>query len=80
MARIPLKVVVDDDHILQTEKLSQAAARAGLSVESVMPEIGVIYGSGEESLIDTLSQVEGVQDVDRETDFQLPPMSESIPQ
>jgi hypothetical protein len=40
----------------------------------------VIYGSGEESLIDTLSQVEGVQDVDRETDFQLPPMSESIPQ
>lgn len=80
MARIPLKVVVDEDHISQTEKLSRTAALAGLDVESVIPEIGVIYGSGEESLIDTLSQVEGVQNVDRESAFQLPPMSESVPQ
>lgn len=80
MTRIPLKVVVDDDHILHTEKLSQTVARAGLNVESVIPEIGIIYGSGDESLIDTLSQVEGVQEVGRETAFQLPPMSESIPQ
>jgi hypothetical protein len=80
MARISLKVVLDDAHISQTEKLSRTAAGAGLDVESVIPEIGVIYGSGDESLIDTLSRVEGVQDVDREAAFQLPPMSEIVPQ
>ncbi len=80
MPDIALKVIVDDDHLQQTTAVSKLAEQAGLHVESVVPEIGVIYGSGDEALLETLAQVEGVQKVDREATYQLPPVSEKTPQ
>ncbi|WP_414833316.1 hypothetical protein [Afifella sp. YEN Y35] len=80
MADIALKVVVDEAHIGKTDVVSRSAVKVGMRVESIVPEIGVIYGSGDETLLASLAKVEGVQKVDKETSFCLPPCSEKVPQ
>lgn len=80
MARIPIKVVVDDEHLDQTEALSRLCARLGLDVEAVIADAGTIFGTADESVLGELSQLEGVEEASAERRIHLPPLSEDVPQ
>lgn len=80
MAEISIKVVIDDAHLDQTETLSHRCEELGLHVQTVIPEIGTIFGTADESLLDKLCNLEGVENATTERGYQLPPMSEDVPQ
>lgn len=80
MAHISMTVTLDDDHLAQAQQMSDAFEGMGLRVERVMPEIGVITGSGEEALLDRLRALDGVAEARPERGARLPPFSERVPQ
>lgn len=80
MSRNNYAVVIDDGHFDATTAIAETLAKQGFQVESIMPEIGAIYGSAEEGIMPRLKAIEGVEDVRREKTVQLPPFSERVPQ
>lgn len=80
MARISMTVTLDDDHVARAQQMSDALEGLGLRVERVMPEIGVITGSGEEALLDRLRALDGVAEARPEGGVRLPPFSDRVPQ
>ncbi len=73
MAEIQIKVTVDEAHLGRTLRLSRSLARIGMKVETTMPEIGVIFGSAEESLLPKVSATRGVLTVAPEAAYHVPP-------
>jgi len=68
----PVKVVVSVD----PERFSdvvQSAVDAGLEVDEEMPAVGVVSGRVPPESLGALTDVEGVEAVERERTFQLPP-------
>ena len=80
MAWISIKVVVDAAHVAQTEAVCAELQSLGMRVETTMPEIGVIFGAAEESLLPAVSRAEGVLAADREGEMRVPPVSGHVPQ
>ncbi len=80
MARISMTVTLDDEHLARAQQVSDALEDLGLTVERVMPEIGVITGSGEEALLDRLRALDGVAEARPESGVRLPPFSGRVPQ
>ena len=80
MSRLSYAVVVDDNHFDETRSIAETISRQGFKVESVMPEIGAIYGSAEENIVNRLRAIEGVEEVREAHDIQMPPFGEGIPQ
>jgi hypothetical protein len=73
MARIAVKVVIDAAHLGAQEAVVSAVAAIGLRVEQCIPEIGAIYGSGEDDgLVDRLRAVDGVLQAQAEAGVALP--------
>ena len=71
-------VSVDDEHLGDVDGVAERLREAGLSVDALLAEIGVITGRIEESRADALRDVEGVADVERSREFQLPPPDSEI--
>jgi hypothetical protein len=80
MSRLSYAVVVDDNHFDETSAIAETISRQGFKVESVMPEIGAIYGSAEEAIVGRLRDIEGIEDVRESHDIQMPRFHEGIPQ
>jgi hypothetical protein len=80
MAKISVKVIVDNAHMGQTKALCASLTRMGMTVETTMPEIGVIFGSAEESLLPKLSSAKGVERATVESAIHLPPRDGKLPQ
>jgi len=80
MAQVPVKVVVDDEHLGAMKSVVQACEDAGLVVEQVFEEIGTIFGRAEEGVFPSIARAQGVETVAHEGSFQLPPRSDRIPQ
>ena len=78
MARISMTVTLDDARSAQ--QMSDALEGLGLKVERVMPEIGVITGTGDEALLDRLRALDGVAEARPEHGVRLPPFSDRVPQ
>ena len=70
-------VAVDDDHVGDLDAVASRLREAGLSVENVLAEIGMITGRTDEAHAAGLQDVEGVAHVERSREYQLaPPDSE----
>jgi hypothetical protein len=80
MAKIAIKVILDSAHMGQTEAFCASLSELGLKVETAMPEIGVIFGLAEESLLPKLAAAEGVERATAEGAVELPPPSGKVPQ
>ncbi|MUG98304.1 ketohydroxyglutarate aldolase [Scytonema sp. UIC 10036] len=64
MSTVNIVVSVDDEHLHQILDAVTNLQAAGMSVENVMPEVGVISGSVDSTQLETLSQIEGVAAVE----------------
>jgi len=80
MASIKIKVLLDDSHLGEAASVSRELSVKGMTVETSIPEAGVVFGSAEETSIKQLRGVEGVSSVEPEETYQLPPISGNIPQ
>ena len=59
--------------------MAAALQDAGLRLDAVLPETGVITGSvADEAAIEALRQVEGAEAVEQAQEFQLPPPDSDV--
>ena len=83
MARVRMLISVRDSHLGSLDDIAKAAEQAGMDVDTKMAEIGVVSGLIDAGLIDAglidadridrLRAIEGVQDVEVDKKFTLPP-------
>ena len=77
MSQVQVSVSVDDAYLSQSEQISQQLQSSGMNVEQTLSSIGVINGSIESDKVNSLYQIEGVQNVESQQGYQLaPPNSE----
>lgn len=57
---IQFKVILDASHVTQTDAFCRSLTDMGLTVETSMPEIGVIFASGRAELLPRMQAMEGV--------------------
>jgi hypothetical protein len=73
MTEIQIKVTVDEAYMGSMLRLRRSLTRIGMKVETTMPEIGVIFGSAEESLLPRVSAARGVLTVAAEATYHVAP-------
>jgi hypothetical protein len=78
MSQIKISISVDDAHLSEIEKISQNLQSSGVNVEQTLPSIGIISGSIDPDLVNSLYQIEGVQKVEQQETYQLAPPSSHI--
>lgn len=71
-------IAVDDDHVGDLDAVARRLREAGLSVENVLAEIGIITGRIDGSRAANLEDVEGVAQVERSREYQLAPPDSEI--
>jgi DNA anti-recombination protein RmuC len=71
-------VSVKDTHLGTVELVAQKLQAAGMNVAQVLHSIGIIGGSIDSNLMNTLSQIEGVKQVEQERTYQLAPPDSDI--
>lgn len=72
MSPIKISVSIKDENLSEIEKISQNLQSHGLNVEQTLLSIGMITGSIETHLVDSLYQIQGVKQVERQESYQLP--------
>ncbi len=78
MSQIQVSVSVDNAHLSQIQQISQQLQSSGMNVEQTLSSIGVINGSIESDRLNSISQIEGVQNVESQQSYQLAPPSSDI--
>jgi uncharacterized protein YpmS len=78
MSQIQVSVSVDDAHLTQIEQISQQLQSSGMNVEQTLSTIGVINGSIQSDKLNSLDQIEGVQNVEPQQSYQLAPPNSDI--
>jgi cell division protein ZapA (FtsZ GTPase activity inhibitor) len=66
-------ISVRESHLGSLDDIAKAAEQAGMDVDTKMAEIGVVSGLIDADRIDRLRAIEGVQDVEVDKKFTLPP-------
>lgn len=69
----PVKVRLRTQDASEAQRMADDLARLGLQVRHVLAPIGVITGELDESLFDAVQAAPGVQAIEPEPDYQLPP-------
>lgn len=72
MARVRMLISVRDSHLGSLDDIAKAAEQAGMDVDTMMREIGVVSGLIEADRIEKLRAIDGVQDVEEDKKFSLP--------
>lgn len=80
MPKVAMKVVVDDAHLESVGDLEKKLRDLGVEVEDVIPEIGVVFGSAEDEVVEKVRNLKGVARAEKEHTYRVPPMSEDTPQ
>jgi hypothetical protein len=78
MSQMNISVSVKDAHLATIELVAQKLRAGGMNVEQILNSIGIITGSIDSSLMNTLSQIEGVKQVEQERTYQLAPPDADI--
>ena len=73
MARVRMLISVRESHLGSLDDIAKAAEQAGMDVDTKMAEIGVVSGLIDADRIDRLRAIEGVQDLEVDKKFTLPP-------
>ena len=76
--RVSVLVSVEETHLDALGEVVERLRRAGLDVEQVTEEVGVVAGSANADAVERLHDVDGVAHVEEEREFQLPPPDSSI--
>ena len=76
MARIPVTVSVDDEHLDNLDDVVRQLREQGMTVDHVLVSLGIVTGSIED--VDALRDVEGVLRVDLEERKGVPPPDQEI--
>ena len=71
-------VTVDDDQLAEIGELAERLRLAGMRIDQVLGDIGVITGSLPTDRLTSAQRLPGVAAVERETSFQLPPPDEDV--
>lgn len=71
-------VTVHDDQLAEIDELAERLRLAGMRVEQVLGEIGVITGSLPADRLTSAQRLPGVAAIERETSFRLPPPDEDV--
>jgi hypothetical protein len=80
MGDVGIVVMVEENKRENLDQIAKTLEEKGMHVEKKLPRFRTIVGSGEGSLLEQLKSTDGVETVRQEGRFQLPPMSEKIPQ
>ena len=78
MAKVRLSISVDDKHLDKFSKVIKDAEKAGMDVEQEHKDLGVATGSIDAKKLDSLRKVKGVQHVEEERTFQIPPPESDV--
>lgn len=78
MSQIQVSVSVANAHLSQIQQISQQLQSSGMNVEQTLSSIGVINGSIQSDRLNSLYQIEGVQNVESQQSYQLAPPSSNI--
>ncbi|MEY2857761.1 MAG: hypothetical protein RLZZ74_2073 [Cyanobacteriota bacterium] len=78
MSQVQVSVSVDNAHLSQIEQISQQLKSSGMNVEQTLSSIGIINGSIQSDQLDSLNQIEGVQNVELQQGYQLAPPSSEV--
>ena len=68
-SNIKLIVTVDDEHLVQIERVADKLSAAGLNIESILRTGGIITGSVSQELQSKLQAIEGVLSVETDTEM-----------
>jgi hypothetical protein len=71
-------IAVDEDHLGDLDAVASRLREAGMSVGTLLREIGIITGRIEDSRADDLENVEGVAHVERGREYRLAPPDSEI--
>lgn len=80
MAQVSVKIIYDTKSHADADSICEHAAELGLNVEQIIPVIGAVFGSCDDSVMDKLANLDGVLRVSAEGTFQHPPLSPDKPQ
>lgn len=78
MSKVTVSISIDDSHLAQILEVVKNLESMGMTVEQTLPSIGVIGGSIDSEQIDRLYQIEGVQHIEPERSYQLPPPDSDV--
>jgi hypothetical protein len=68
-----VSVTVDDGHRGSMDGVVESLRATGMQVEQVLGSLGIVTGSAPDDALDALRGVEGVDSVDEQLSYQLPP-------
>ncbi|PSB03375.1 ketohydroxyglutarate aldolase [Merismopedia glauca] len=78
MSQIKISVSVDEAHLPQIQEVSQHLQSSGMKVDQTLSSIGIISGSIPEDRLNSLRQIDGVQNVETQQSYQLAPPNSNI--
>ena len=78
MPKVTVTIAIADDHLNQVAEVVNHLRAAGLAVQQVMAEIGVVTGTCESSQVAALSHVAGVDSVEGDRTIRLAPPDSPI--
>ncbi len=77
-AEIDVVVSVKDDHLDHLDRVVADLRAAGLHVRDRLERLGAVTGSVPAGRLDSLSAIDGVDAVEQEREFQLPPPDSDV--
>ena len=78
MAKVRLSISVDNKHLNKFSDVIKDAEKAGMDVEEKLKDLGVATGSIDADKLDSLRKVKGVQHVEQERKYQIPPPDSDV--
>jgi hypothetical protein len=78
MSKVTVTIAIADDHLKQLSEVVSRLRAAGLEVQQVMAEIGVVTGTCDSSQVAGLSNVAGVESVEGDRTIRLAPPDSPI--
>ena len=78
MAKVKLSISVDDQHLSQFPKIMKEVEKAGMEIDQELEDLGVATGAIDEDKVAALREVEGVEHVEQEREFQIAPPESDV--
>ncbi|HEU4511370.1 MAG TPA: hypothetical protein VFR78_24285 [Pyrinomonadaceae bacterium] len=78
MAKVKLSISVDEEHLNQFPKIMKEVEKAGMEIDQELEDLGVATGAIDEDKVAALREVEGVEHVEEEREFQIAPPDSDV--
>ncbi|MBD2598011.1 ketohydroxyglutarate aldolase [Nostoc spongiaeforme FACHB-130] len=78
MPKVNLSIALDEKYRDQIHEVAQKLQTAGMNVEQILGNLGIITGSCDSEKLESLSQVEGVTHVEPSRKYKLAPPESDI--